>query len=77
MPVQHERRRFSTLAACPDSVDDLVRLGNVVPDLHASVAIAIATDQRSCVWQYPSGLRQRECTETQAKVVGNVWLLPG
>ena len=37
----------------------MARPGGVVPDFHGSVAVALATDQCSGVWQYPGGLRQK------------------
>ena len=72
MPVQDERRRLPAAAGCLDRVDGLARPGDVVPDPHGSVAVAIAVDQCSGICQYPSSLRQRERTETQASAIATL-----
>ena len=76
MPVQHEWRRFPTLAACPDSVDDLARLGDVLPDLQGSVASHRHRSVFRCQAN-PGDLRQCERTETHEQAVGKVRLVPG
>jgi hypothetical protein len=65
------------LADCANRVDNLARPSDVVPDLHRSVAVPIAMDHRSDVWQYPGGLRQSKRTETHEQAVGKIWLVPG
>ena len=76
MPVQNEWRRVPTVAGRPDRVDSLARSGDEFRDLQGFMSVTIAVDQCSSVRNEPDALRERERTETQAKVVGDVWLVP-
>src|SRR5450631_1644625 len=82
MPIQDQSGRLPAVAGCVDCVDGLLRLGDVVPDLHLFSAVLFsavlfAVDQCSDICQVPGDLRECKCTETNEQVVRSVRLVPG
>jgi hypothetical protein len=76
-PVQDQRGQLLAVAGYLDCLDGLLRLGDMVPDLHSFSAVLFSVDQYSDFCQVPGQLRERECAETNEQIVGSVRLVPG
>src|SRR5277367_6250810 len=75
MSVQNERRRFFTAAGRLDRRNDPERSWDMVCDLYAFVAVTMAVDKCCSVRNGLAALREAERPETQANLVGDVWLI--